>query len=104
MGISCSPIALLIDLKEADKWHKLLRTLFATVETLSSQKEQPDGGPEKERSVPVEPGLWLFRFSRLATLPVGVGALLYMGANILIPAWWFIKGRRHYRSKAVLRD
>jgi hypothetical protein len=64
MGISCSPIALLIDLKDADKWRKLVRTLFATVETLSSQKEQPDGGPEKERSVPVEPGLWLFRFSR----------------------------------------
>jgi len=33
-----------------------------------------------------------------------VGFELYIWANILIPAWWFIRGRRHYRSKAALRD
>ena len=27
---------------------------------------------------------------------------LYIWANILIPAWWFIKGRGHYRSKVAL--
>ena len=35
---------------------------------------------------------------------MSLGFGLYMGANILIPAWWFIKGRRHYRSEAALRD
>ena len=34
----------------------------------------------------------------------GLGFGLYIAANVLIPAWWFIKGRGHYRSKAALRD
>jgi hypothetical protein len=29
---------------------------------------------------------------------------IYIAANLLIPAWWFINGRRHYGSKAALRD
>ena len=35
---------------------------------------------------------------------VAFGFWFYAAANILIPAWWFIKGRRHYRSEAALRD
>ena len=35
---------------------------------------------------------------------MSLGFGLYICANILIPAWWFISGRRHYRSKAALRD
>ena len=33
-----------------------------------------------------------------------LGFEFYLWANILIPAWWFIKGRRHYRSQGTLRD
>jgi len=35
---------------------------------------------------------------------MALGFGLYMAANILIPAWWFIKGRRQYSAKAALRD
>jgi hypothetical protein len=35
---------------------------------------------------------------------MSLGFGFYIAANILIPAWWFIKGRRHYRSKAAIRD
>ena len=35
---------------------------------------------------------------------MALGFGFYLGANILIPAWWFIKGRRRYKSKAVRRD
>jgi hypothetical protein len=31
---------------------------------------------------------------------MGVAFGIFIVANLLIPAWWFIKGRRHYRSKA----
>lgn len=29
---------------------------------------------------------------------------IYIAANLLIPAWWVINGRRQYRSEAALRD
>jgi hypothetical protein len=35
---------------------------------------------------------------------MGVAFGIYIAANLLIPAWWFINGRRRYRSKAALRD
>jgi len=35
---------------------------------------------------------------------MALGFGFYIAANILIPAWWFIKGRRQYRSKVALRD
>jgi hypothetical protein len=35
---------------------------------------------------------------------MALGFGFYIAANTLIPAWWFIKGRRQYRSKAALRD
>ncbi|HWY22787.1 MAG TPA: hypothetical protein VNX26_16285 [Candidatus Acidoferrum sp.] len=38
------------------------------------------------------------------TRAMDIAGGLYVGANVLIPAWWFIKGRRHYRSKAVPRE
>src|SRR6267378_6185062 len=31
---------------------------------------------------------------------LGIAFGIYITANIFIPAWWFIKGRRRYRSKA----
>ena len=34
---------------------------------------------------------------------MGVSFGIYIAANLLIPAWWFIKGRQHYRRKAALR-
>ena len=33
---------------------------------------------------------------------MGVAFGIYIAANLLIPAWWFINGRRRYRSKAPL--
>jgi len=35
---------------------------------------------------------------------MALGFGFYLAANILIPAWWFVKGRRQYRSKGTLRD
>lgn len=32
---------------------------------------------------------------------MGLGFGIYIWSNILIPAWWFIKGRRQYRSAAA---
>lgn len=29
---------------------------------------------------------------------LAIGAAIYIAANILIPAWWFTKGRRRYRN------
>jgi len=34
---------------------------------------------------------------------MALGFGFYLAANILIPAWWFVKGRRQYRSKGALR-
>ena len=31
----------------------------------------------------------------------GIGFATYITANLLIPAWWFTKGRRRYRIKAL---
>ncbi|HXL20886.1 MAG TPA: hypothetical protein VOA78_00345 [Candidatus Dormibacteraeota bacterium] len=31
----------------------------------------------------------------------GIGFGTYITANVLIPAWWFTTGRRHYRYNAV---
>jgi hypothetical protein len=31
---------------------------------------------------------------------MGIAFGLYITANLFIPAWWFIVGRRHYRSEA----
>ncbi len=38
------------------------------------------------------------------TCATDIAGGLYVGANVLIPAWWFIKGRRHYKSKAVPQE
>jgi hypothetical protein len=35
---------------------------------------------------------------------MALGFGLYIAANNLIPAWWFIKGRGHYRRKVALQD
>jgi hypothetical protein len=35
---------------------------------------------------------------------MSLGFGVYMAANILIPAWWLIKGREHYRRKVALQD
>jgi len=35
---------------------------------------------------------------------MGVAFGIYIAANLLIPAWWFIKGRQQYRSEVGLRD
>lgn len=29
---------------------------------------------------------------------------IYIAANILIPAWWFTRGRRRYRAKSLAQD
>jgi hypothetical protein len=35
---------------------------------------------------------------------MGVAFGIYIAANILIPAWWFVIGRRRYRSKALAQE
>ena len=47
---------------------------------------------------------WDSPSSAVTNYLLSLGFGLYIAANILIPAWWFIKGRKHYRSKAVLQD
>ncbi len=32
-------------------------------------------------------------------LPLGVAFGIFIAANLLIPAWWFIKDRRRYRAR-----
>ena len=32
---------------------------------------------------------------------IGIAFGIYIAANILIPAWWFTKGRQRYRSKTL---
>jgi hypothetical protein len=35
---------------------------------------------------------------------IGIAFGIYVIGNILIPAWWFIRGRRRYRTKALARE
>ncbi|MGO9374709.1 MAG: hypothetical protein ACLQBD_21780 [Syntrophobacteraceae bacterium] len=34
---------------------------------------------------------------------IGISLGIYIAGNILIPAWWFTRGRRHYRAKTLAR-
>jgi len=34
----------------------------------------------------------------------GIAAGIFLAANVLIPAWWFIFGRQRYRGEAFLRE
>ena len=42
----------------------------------------------------------------LPIVDYGMGAAfgIYIAANLLIPTWWFINGRRRYRSKALAHE
>jgi hypothetical protein len=35
---------------------------------------------------------------------IGIAFGIYIAANLLIPAWWFINGRRRYRSTALANE
>jgi hypothetical protein len=35
---------------------------------------------------------------------MGIGLGVYIAANVLIPTWWFSKGRRRYRSNALAQE
>jgi hypothetical protein len=35
---------------------------------------------------------------------IGIAFGIYVVANILIPAWWFTRGRRNYRSNALAKQ
>jgi hypothetical protein len=34
----------------------------------------------------------------------GIAAGIFLAANVLIPAWWFISGRRDYKSEALAQQ
>ena len=42
--------------------------------------------------------------SSTLTHAMDIAGGLYIAANVFIPAWWFIKGRRRYKSKAFAQE
>jgi hypothetical protein len=42
--------------------------------------------------------------SSTLTPAMDIAGGVYIAANVLVPAWWFIKGRRRYRSEALAQE
>lgn len=54
--------------------------------------------------LPTTPAWDADTFPPIVDYGLGITFGSYIVGNILIPAWWFTRGRRHYRTKALAQD